>query len=105
MGSSAASAAATAIGINKLFKLNLDSNALVEFAGIGERASAGSVHYDNVAASVLGGFVIVRTNPLNVIKIEPPKRSGFLCSYTQNNGACKKNKGLKKCHSFKNQNF
>jgi homoserine kinase len=72
MGSSAASAAATAIGINKLFKLNLDSSSLIEFAGIGEKASAGSVHYDNVAASVLGGFVIVRTNPLNVIKIEPP---------------------------------
>ena len=73
MGSSAASAAATAMGINKLFKLNLDSNTLVELAGIGERASAGSIHYDNVAASVLGGFVIVKTNPLNVIKIEPPK--------------------------------
>ncbi|MEK6832295.1 MAG: homoserine kinase, partial [Thermoproteota archaeon] len=40
--------------------------------GSGEKASAGSVHYDNVAASVLGGFVIVRTNPLSVIKIEPP---------------------------------
>ncbi|MCG8325580.1 MAG: homoserine kinase [Thiotrichales bacterium] len=73
MGSSAASAAATAVGINRLFKLNLDSNALVEFAGKGEKASAGTVHYDNVAASVLGGFVIVKTNPLNVIKIEPPK--------------------------------
>ena len=73
LGSSAASAAATAVGINKLFRLNLDSNSLIEFAGIGEKASAGSVHYDNVAASVLGGFVIVRTNPLNVIKIEPPK--------------------------------
>ena len=72
MGSSAASAAATAVAINKLFKLNLDSNSLVEFAGMGEKASAGTVHYDNVAASVMGGFVIVRTNPLNVIKIDPP---------------------------------
>jgi homoserine kinase len=73
MGSSAASAAAAAVAFDSLFDLNLDSNTLVEFAGIGERASAGSVHYDNVAASVFGGFVIVRTNPLNVIKIEPPK--------------------------------
>lgn len=72
MGSSAASAAATAVAINKLFNLKLDSNSLVKFAGMGERASAGTVHYDNVAASVLGGFVIVQTNPLNVIKIEPP---------------------------------
>jgi len=73
MGSSAASAAATAMAINKLFKLNLDSNSLVEFAGMGEKASAGTVHYDNVAASILGGFVIVRKNPLDVIKIEPPR--------------------------------
>lgn len=73
MGSSAASAAATAVAINKLFNLRLDSNSLIKFAGMGEKASAGVVHYDNVAASVLGGFVIVQTNPLNVIKIEPPK--------------------------------
>jgi homoserine kinase len=72
MGSSAASAAAAVIAFNQMFELKLDDNTLVEFAGFGEKASAGSVHYDNVAASVLGGFVIVRTNPLNVIKIEPP---------------------------------
>ena len=73
MGSSAASAAATAVAFDKLFGLKLDGNTLVEFAGSGEKASAGTVHYDNVAASVLGGFVIVRTNPLDVIRIEPPK--------------------------------
>ncbi|MDH5658584.1 MAG: homoserine kinase [Nitrosopumilus sp.] len=72
MGSSAASAAATAVAFDKLFRLRLDGNSLVEFAGSGEKASAGSVHYDNVAASVLGGFVIVKTNPLDVIRIEPP---------------------------------
>ena len=72
MGSSAASAAATAVAFDKLFGLRLDGNALVEFAGSGEKASAGTIHYDNVAASVLGGFVIVKTNPLNVIRIEPP---------------------------------
>ncbi|MBM2852148.1 MAG: serine kinase [Candidatus Nitrosotenuis sp.] len=72
MGSSAASAAATAVAFNELFKLNLDANTLVECAGVGEMASAGSIHYDNVSASILGGFVIVRTNPLNVIKIVPP---------------------------------
>ena len=72
MGSSAASAAATVVAFDKMYGLKLDENILVEFAGYGEKASAGSIHYDNVAASVLGGFVIVRTNPLNVIKIEPP---------------------------------
>ena len=72
MGSSAASAAATAVAFDKLFGLKLDGNSLVEFAGSGEKASAGAVHYDNVAASVLGGFVIVKTNPLDVIRIDPP---------------------------------
>lgn len=72
MGSSAASAAATAIAFNRLFGLKLDDNTLVECAGVGERASAGSIHYDNVSASVLGGFVIVRTNPLDVLKVLPP---------------------------------
>ena len=72
MGSSAASAAATAVAFDKLFGLKLDGNSLVEFAGSGEKASAGTIHYDNVAASVLGGFVIVKTNPLNVIRIDPP---------------------------------
>ena len=72
MGSSAASAAAAVVAFDKLYKLNLDGNSLVECAGFGEKASAGSVHYDNVAASVLGGFVIVRTEPLDVISIKPP---------------------------------
>jgi homoserine kinase len=72
MGSSAASAAASAVAFDKLFGLKLDGNSLVEFAGSGEKASAGTVHYDNVAASVLGGFVIVKTNPLGVIRIDPP---------------------------------
>ena len=72
MGSSAGSAAATAVAFRKLFKIKLNSNQLVEFAGFGEKASAGTIHYDNVAASVLGEFVIVKTNPLNVIKIESP---------------------------------
>ena len=72
MGSSAASAAAATVAFDKLFDLKLDGNTLVEFAGSGERASAGSIHYDNVAASVLGGFVIVKTNPLEVIRVEPP---------------------------------
>lgn len=73
MGSSAASAAAAAVAFDALFDLGLDRNTLVEFAGMGERASAGSIHYDNVSASVLGGFVIVRTDPLDVIAVDPPK--------------------------------
>ena len=73
MGSSAASAAAAALACNKLFNLKLDSNTLIKCAGIGEKASAGTIHYDNVAASLLGGFVVVKTKPFEVIRLEPPK--------------------------------
>ena len=35
---------------------------LLYYAGSGEKASAGVVHYDNVAASLFGGFVVVSPN-------------------------------------------
>ena len=73
MGSSAASAAAAALAFNKLFNLKLDSNTLIKCAGIGEKASAGTIHYDNVAASLLGGFVVVKAKPFEVVRLEPPK--------------------------------
>ena len=73
MGSSAASATAAALAFNKLFNLKLDSNTLIKCAGIGEKASAGTIHYDNVAASLLGGFVVIKIKPFDVIRIEPPK--------------------------------
>jgi len=73
MGSSAASAAAAALAFNKLFNLKLDSNPLIKCAGIGEKASAGTIHYDYVAASLLCGFVVVKTKPFEVVRLEPPK--------------------------------
>jgi homoserine kinase len=71
MGSSAASAAAAAIAFNALYNLKIDRNALVEYAAEGEIASAGTKHYDNVSASVLGGFVIGHKGQF--IRIDPPK--------------------------------
>ncbi len=73
MGSSAASAAAAALGFNRLFNLKLDNKTLIKYAGIGEKASAGTIHYDNVAASLLGGFIVVKIKPFDVIRLEPPK--------------------------------
>ena len=61
------------VAFNKLFNLKLDNKTLVKCAGIGEKASAGTIHYDNVAASLLGGFVVVKTKPFDVIRLEPPK--------------------------------
>ena len=36
---------------------------LINYSAEGERASAGTKHYDNVASSMLGGFIIVRNFP------------------------------------------
>ena len=78
MGSSAASASAVAFGMNRLFSLNLDQNLLVRYASLGEIASAGKPHADNVSASLLGGFTIVRSyEPMDVIKVDPPRHLGI----------------------------
>ena len=60
MGSSAASAAAAALAFNKLFNLKLDNKTLVKCAGIGEKASAGTIHYDNVG--IITGWVCYSQN-------------------------------------------
>ena len=73
MGSSAASAAAAAVAFNRMFGLGLGPDELVRFAGAGEAASAGTAHYDNAAASVLGGFVIVKPSPLEVVPTGVPR--------------------------------
>jgi len=59
LGSSAASSAAAAVGMNALFGLGLDKQKLIEYAGVGEKISSGTAHFDNVAAAIVGGFVIV----------------------------------------------
>lgn len=73
MGSSGASAAAAAVAFDRMFGLGLGPGELVRFAGAGEAASAGTAHYDNAAASALGGFVIVRPSPLEVVRTGVPR--------------------------------
>ncbi len=74
IGSSGASAAAAVVGINFLFDLQLSQNELIRFAAKGEIASAGFEHADNVSASVLGGFTIIRSyEPMDVISLEAPQ--------------------------------
>jgi len=78
LGSSAASAAAAAVACDSLFGLGLAPAELVAAAGEGERASAGTVHYDNVAASVMGGFVVVRPgSPMALAGFRPSPRLRF----------------------------
>lgn len=78
LGSSAASAAATAIAMNDLLGLNLTPTQLIELAAIGETASAGSPHADNVSAAILGDFtMIVSREPLEVLRLRLPKNAEF----------------------------
>ncbi len=74
LGTTGASAGAAIYGLNKLLKLNLSSNELIDIARMGEVASGGSPHADNVAASILGGFVLVKSyNPIDVLKLDIPE--------------------------------
>lgn len=76
MGSSAASAAAAAVAFDGLYRLKVKKEKLVEYAAEGELASAGARHYDNVSASVLGGFVIssMKNDPVpRFVRLAPPR--------------------------------
>jgi len=59
LGSSGASSAAAAKAINELLGGVFGEDELVYLAGEGERIASGEPHYDNVSASLLGGFVMV----------------------------------------------
>ncbi len=74
IGSSAASASGTAYAVNELMDRIYDENEMISFAMIGEEYASGGFHADNVAPSLLGGFVLIRGyNPLDLIKIPSPK--------------------------------
>ena len=74
LGSSGASAAASAVALNSLLGLALSQNELVRIAAMGEVAAAGAAHPDNVAASVLGGFTIVQMwgESVSAVRLDPP---------------------------------
>ncbi|MFP3156877.1 MAG: homoserine kinase [Caldivirga sp.] len=72
LGSSGATSAAVAYALDKLLNLNLDQWGLVELASYGELASAGVRHMDNVAASLLGGLVIVNSAVRQVTRLDFP---------------------------------
>jgi len=73
LGSSAASAVASAYAMNKLFELNLSERELLPYAIEGEMIASGSLHADNVAPALYGGFVLIRSyHPIDIIKLEVP---------------------------------
>ena len=74
LGSSGATAAACTQAINHLLELHLPPDELVKIASLGEAASSGSAHTDNVGASLLGGFVIAYGDPLRTISTRAPAK-------------------------------
>ncbi len=73
LGSSGADAAGVAYALNELLGLRLGIFELVEIAAEGEKVAAGVPHMDNVAASLLGGLIII--NPkLKIVSKAPIKR-------------------------------
>ena len=75
LGSSASSAAAAVFAVNELFGNYLTTKELVPFAMEGERLACGSAHADNVAPSLLGGFLLIRSyNPLDIIQVKCPEK-------------------------------
>jgi homoserine kinase len=73
LGSSGASSAAGAVAANELLGRPLEPRDIVLSAMEGERAVSGSPHADNVAPSVMGGVVLVRSyDPLEVVSLPFP---------------------------------
>jgi homoserine kinase len=74
LGSSAASAVASVFALNSLLQNPLSKEELLTFAIEGEKiASGASVHLDNIAACLYGGFILVRSRkPHDIVSIPTP---------------------------------
>ncbi|WP_332899886.1 homoserine kinase [Haladaptatus sp. CMSO5] len=72
LGSSAASAAAAAVGLNELYDRGLSRKELVPIAAKGEAVVSGDAHDDNVAPSILGGFTIATPDGITQIDATIP---------------------------------
>lgn len=84
LGSSAASAAGAAFGVNQLLGNIFTQLELTQFAMLGEEAACGTPIADNVAACIYGGFVLVRSyNPLDIIKIPVPEELRLVCLHPE----------------------
>ncbi len=74
LGTTGATASGAIYGLNKLLRLNMSDNEMIDIARFGEVASGGSPHADNVASALLGGFVLVKSyNPIDVIRLDIPE--------------------------------
>lgn len=75
LGSSASSASGAVFAANELLGRPLKVDKLLPHALAGEALASGSIHADNVAPSLLGGFQVVRSyEPLELFSITPPEK-------------------------------
>ncbi len=73
LGSSAASSVASVVAVNHLLGGALSASTLVNCALEGEVAASGTLHADNVAPSLLGGIVLIRScDPLDLVSLPVP---------------------------------
>ncbi|NBB76965.1 MAG: homoserine kinase [Bacteroidetes bacterium] len=74
LGSSAASSVAAVVAVNHLLGKPFQKSDLLPFAVKGEMAASGSPHADNAAASLMGGFVLVKEHhPPDIISLHNPE--------------------------------
>ena len=79
IGSSAASSAAAAFGMNELYGCPLSEEEVVECAMEGENLASGGYHADNAAPAVMGGIVLIRGyEPLDIVHLPIP--GNFYCA-------------------------
>ena len=75
LGSSAASSVGGVYAVNKLLGLKLSKDELLEHALAGEIIASGSLHADNIAPALYGGFILVRSyDPIEILKIQFPRK-------------------------------
>jgi homoserine kinase len=75
LGSSAASSVAAVVAVNGLLGNPFSKKNLLPFAVAGEMAASGEAHADNAAASLLGGFILVKSHrPPDVIDLPTPDK-------------------------------
>ena len=72
LGSSAASAAAAAVALNRLYDRGLTHKELVPIAAEGEDVVSGDAHDDNVAPAILGGFTVATPDGVSKVDADIP---------------------------------
>ena len=84
LGSSAASAAGAVMAVNELLGNPLEKRDLLSFAVLGEQVADGAYHADNVAPSLLGGIILIRSNAmLDVHALPVPEKLYTAVVYPQ----------------------